>query len=58
MNAEPQMLDVVHRFVEQRGHVVVVKPVDDAATTAITNNQAQIAQQPKLVGDSGLLHPD
>lgn len=43
--AEAQMLDVVDGLVEQGGNVIVEEPVDDAASTAITGHQAQVAQQ-------------
>jgi hypothetical protein len=55
--AETEMLDVVDRLVEQRRHMVVIEPVDDAASLAVSCDEAEVAQQPQLVGDGGLFHP-
>ncbi|EUA08928.1 hypothetical protein I553_9985 [Mycobacterium xenopi 4042] len=57
-DAEAQMLDVVDRLVQQRGYVAVVEAVDDVAPAAVAGHQAEVAQQPKLVGHRGLFHAD
>jgi hypothetical protein len=45
-------------FVEQRGDVVVVQPVDDLAAGALTDDQAESAQHPQLVRDGWGFHVD
>ena len=54
--AEPQVLAVVDRLVEELGDVVVVEGVHDAAAVPLPFDQAEVAQQAQLVRDRGLLH--
>ena len=48
--AEAQVVDVVDGLVEQFGDVVVVQGVDDGPAVALAGDQAEVAQQPQLVG--------
>ncbi len=52
------MLDVKNRLVEKLGDVVVVQAVDDASAGASSGDEAEGAQQPKLMRDSRLRHSD
>jgi hypothetical protein len=52
------MLGVEHRFVEQRRDVVIVKCIDDLATSALADDEAELAQGAQLVRDSRGFHRD
>ena len=54
--AEPDVFDVVDGFLEQNGNVAVVEGVDDPAPLALADDEAEVAEDPELVGDGGLLH--
>jgi len=46
--AEPQVLDVGHRLLQQQTDVLVVQGVDDAATVARAGHEAEVAQDAEL----------
>ncbi len=52
------MFDVINRFVEQLGDMVVVQAVDDASPGAGPGDEPQSAQKPKLMGHRRLRHSD
>jgi hypothetical protein len=58
LDAQLQVLDVVDGLVQEHGDVVVIQAVDDALAGAAAGDQAEVAQQPQLVGDRRLLHAD
>ena len=47
--AEPEVLGVVDRFVEQLRDVVVVEGIGDGASRALTVDEPEVAQQSQLV---------
>lgn len=55
-DADVKVLDVVDGFLQQSGDMAVVEPVDDVAPAAVAGHQANVAQEPELVGDGGLFH--
>lgn len=54
--AEPHVLDVGHDLLEQFGDVVVVELVDHLPSGSLSDDEAEMAQQAKLVRDRGALH--
>ncbi len=52
------MFDVVDGFLEQDGDVCVVECVDDPAAASLPDDEAEMAEQAKLVGDGRWLHAD
>ena len=52
------MLDVGDRLVEQVRDVVVVEVVDDVTALAMSDDEAEMAQQTQLVRHGGGLHAD
>ncbi|OLT21079.1 hypothetical protein BJF79_46990 [Actinomadura sp. CNU-125] len=53
---ESQVFDVVDGLVEQFGDVVVVQGVDHRRSQAGAGDQAEVAQQPQMMGAGRLLH--
>ena len=58
VSAEPNVLDVADRLIEQLGDMRVVQRVDDPPPLTLTDDQTDVPQQPQLMRHSGLLHPD
>ena len=56
--AESHVIDVPDDLFEQLGHVVVVQFVDDVSAVALAEDETEVAQQAKLMGNGGGLHPD
>jgi hypothetical protein len=52
------MLHVGDRLLEQVQDVVVVEVVENPTALAATDDKAQVAEKPKLVGDGRGLHPN
>lgn len=58
VRAEAEMLDVTHGLIDQLRHMHVIERIDDPPPAALTDDQPDVLQQPQLVRDGGLLHPD
>ena len=58
MGAEPDVLDMTDSLIDQLGDMHVIQRVHDPPALTLTDDQADIPQQPQLMRDSGLLHPD
>eukprot|EP01133_Synstelium_polycarpum_P025847 gene25848-31042_t len=56
-DSEPEMFDVIDRFVEKHRHMIVVQAVHDVAALPRPRHQPHRTQQSQLMRDSGLLHP-
>jgi nickel/cobalt transporter (NicO) family protein len=52
------MFDVTYGLIDQLRHMHVIKRIDDPATAPLTDDQADVFQQPQLMRDRGLLHAD
>jgi hypothetical protein len=52
------MLQVAERAGEEVAHVFVVQAVEDVPSLAAGANEPSVAQEPQLVGDRRLAHPD
>jgi hypothetical protein len=52
------VLDMGDRLLERLADVIVVEVVDHAASVAVPDHEAQIAQQPQLMRHRRGLHPD
>jgi hypothetical protein len=50
------VLDVVDGLLEKHADVAVVEGVDDAAPFAFADDEAEVTEDPELVGDGGLFH--
>jgi hypothetical protein len=52
------MLDMRDRLIEQMRHVIVVQVVHDVTSIAPTDDEAEVTQDPQLVGYRRRFHPD
>jgi len=58
VSAEPNVLDVADRLIEQLGDVRVVKRVDHSPALTRPDHKADVPQHAQLMRDCRLLHPD
>jgi hypothetical protein len=56
--AQPQVFYVRHRLLEQLRDVMVVERVVDPPALALPGHQAEVPEDPQLVGDGRAVHPD
>jgi len=56
--AEPDMLGVADRLLEELADVWIVEGVDDPSPVPLPDHETELAQEAKLMGDGRLLHAD